>query len=80
VSSRLGPQSTGAPGRTLSKNTCSFIALPLLPSIVIDDVLLEVLRLRRVKRRERALDLCQELLPVCKRVAEAVEHEFCPEV
>jgi hypothetical protein len=39
-----------------------------------------LLRLRRVERRARALDLRQELLPVRERVAEAVEDVFGLEV
>ena len=38
------------------------------------------LRLRRVECRARFLDLGEELLPVCERVAEAVEDVFGFEV
>lgn len=49
--------------------------------LVIDDANPKLLlRLRRVERRARALDLRQELLPIGERVAEAVEDVFCLEV
>ena len=49
--------------------------------LIIDDAYTELLlRLRRVECRARALDLSQKLLPVCERIAEAVEHVFYLEV
>jgi hypothetical protein len=49
--------------------------------LVIDDAHSKLLlRFRRVERRACALDLRQELLPVCERVAESVEDVFCLEV
>ena len=39
-----------------------------------------LLRLRRVERRARTLDLGQELLPQRERVAQAIEHVFRLEV
>ena len=54
---------------------------PRLHLLIIDDAHAKLLlRLRRVERRPRALDLRQELLPVCERVAEAVEYVFCLKV
>ena len=54
---------------------------PRLHLLIIDDAHAKLLlRLHRVERCARALNLRQELLPVCKEVAEAVEHVFCLEV
>ena len=45
--------------------------------LVIHDAHAELLlRLRRVERRARALDLGQKLLPMRERVPESVEHVF----
>ena len=50
---------------------------PRLHLLVIDDAHAETaLRLRRVERRARFFDFGEELLPVCERVAEAVEDVF----
>lgn len=54
---------------------------PRLHLLIIHDAHPELLLLlRRVERNTRALNLRKELLPICERIAEAIEHVFGLEV